>query len=190
MQLVSENLVIIERPSRDTDSLTPQVLVGTKKRGMFAGYDTFPGGKAENKSYQFEEAAREAVEETGMIGLSADRLRYVGKLLISDLRPASKRFGNVFLYTVNVDDTMEAQETDELLPRWVDKQDPTLTRNMPPDVGVWWPIVSEDNAPETITHVMYAPNGDLEVITKLPDIAQMEGDILSSMAATAHDLRR
>ena len=87
-----------------------------------------------------------------------------------------------------VDSGAEAQETDELLPRWVSKDNPHLTHNMPPDASIWWPIVSSADVPETVTHIIYEPRGDLKVITKIPDIAQMQGEILGSAAIAANNL--
>lgn len=178
MQLVSENLVIIGRTSENTN--TEEILVGRKKRGRFAGYDTFPGGKAEDTRIQNDEAARELKEETG-IHVSPKLLKCVGKLLIFDQRPDYARFGSVFLYTSHVSTDTQAVETDELEPRWVAKEDPNLINNMPPDVAVWWPSVIESPSIYTITHVTYDTDGSLELITKLPHFAQTPGQIISSV---------
>lgn len=172
MQITSENLVVVTR--RQPDGII-EVLTGKKKRGRFAGCDVLPGGKAEGSAQQRAEAARELREET-RIDVPDSALRALGRLIIYDTRPDNQRFGNIFLFTVDVDQSTVAAETDELKPVWRDINDPTFTDNMPPDVGVWWPIM-RDLDEELVTHILYAEDGELEVIVKRPDIAHTPGAI-------------
>ena len=176
MRLLSENLVI---PVRAIDSENREVLVGKKQRGPFAGKMVFPGGKAEGSGLQREEAARELNEETG-IQVDPETLQYVGKLLIQDRRLVSKRFGNVFIYMVNLDKSVEVQSTPELGElHWVNVNDPLLPYEMPTDVASWWPSVRDFDGEPTITHINYADDGELEIITKKPDFQNEPGEIIA-----------
>ena len=182
MRLISENLVVI---TRETDSNRLEVLIGKKLRGPFAGHDIFPGGKAEGSKLQTEEAARELHEETG-IALAPDSLRYAGKLLINDLRPSNRRFGNVFIYLASVKSDATALRSAELESRWADTADPTITDNMPPDVASWWPSVRDFDGNPTITHITYDETGALDIITKKPDFQNSHGEVMHFQTHTVN----
>jgi 8-oxo-dGTP pyrophosphatase MutT (NUDIX family) len=176
MQLVHEQLVIVTRPELVDGS--QEVLTGQKQRGLFTGFDVFPGGKTENGEMHWDWAATEVRQETG-VRTDPDTLQHIGTLLIHDFRPTSRRFGNVVLYHAEVAAGTEAITTPELLPRWRPLEDPTLTDTMPPDVSVWWPVVRDrlGTGRETTVHVNYAASGDLTVIVKDPNIAHDLGKI-------------
>ena len=165
----------------------PEVLVARKKRGRFANYDIFPGGKVEGTASQFEEAVRELREET-LISVDPEMLRALGRLVVYDVRPGQERFGNIFLYGVAVGPEVEAVETAELEPRWCSVDDPTLTDAMPPDIRVWWPVMRQLEGNPFVAHVDYDEEGNLEVIVKRPDIAHMAGEVLRRTAFSAPDL--
>lgn len=175
MNITSENLVVVTRPSLDDSG--EEVLLGRKKRGRFAGYDIFPGGKAEGAALQKGEAARELREETG-IELAPDELEYAAKLLIFDERAKSQRFGNVFIYLARLQERLEAFETDEITPRWVLTRSPDVVTNMPPDTQGWWPHVRDFDGDPTVTHIRYDASGGLDIITKKPNFAHDAGQIL------------
>ena len=184
MGLMSENLVIAGRKATGEK---PEVLVARKKRGRFANYDIFPGGKVEGTASQFEESVRELREET-LISVDPEMLRALGRLVVYDVRPGQERFGNIFLYGVAVGPEVEAVETAELEPRWCSVDDPTLTDAMPPDIRVWWPVMRQLEGNPFVAHVDYDEEGNLEVIVKRPDIAHMAGEVLRRTTFSVPDL--
>jgi len=175
MKITSENLVIVTRKIETLDA--EEVLVGRKKRGRFADFDIFPGGKAEGTTSQPKEAARELWEETG-IRVAPRTLHALGNLVIYDMRPGIERFGNVHLYGVTVDANTKAVETDELKNRWQAIDDPKLTDRMPPDVAFWLPAVRQPGEALITTHIIYGEGGTLDVIVKHPDFAHTSGKII------------
>ena len=177
MQTTSENLVVVTRDNESSDNL--DVLVGRKKRGRFAGYDIFPGGKADGTELQPVAAARELGEETG-IWVAPETLRSLGGLLIQDYRPGKERFGNVALYVTHVSPDIEAVETDELEPLWRPIDQPGFAENMPPDICLWWPMAQSFNYEPLTTHIIYDEQGNTEMITKRPNFAHDMGRTIIS----------
>jgi 8-oxo-dGTP pyrophosphatase MutT (NUDIX family) len=173
MRITSENLLILTRQNPSTD--TNEMLVGTKKRGLFAGKTVFPGGKAEGAKSQRAEAKRELEEETG-ISIDERLLKCVGKLLISDYRPGNERFGNVFLYKAEVNPHEQFHETDELTPYWTEVSTDVI-KKMPIDVGLWLPRLITHEEDYSITHIHYDETGNLNIANKQPDRAHTPGAV-------------
>jgi 8-oxo-dGTP pyrophosphatase MutT (NUDIX family) len=174
MRLISENLVIVTRKT----PITTEILTGTKNRGIFKDRKVFPGGKAERATPPREEAARELYEEAG-IEIPVDTLRHLGNLLIHDMRPEKERFGNVFLFGVEVGATAKVRGTEEFKePEWQSIHDPHLTDNIPPDVPYWLHTALSIDAAPIVTHLTYDQAGELSIVVKKPHFAHTAGEIL------------
>lgn len=128
------NLVVATRSNKDSSF---EALVGRKKRGVFVGMTTFPGGKVEWNGSHFENAKhaaqREFEEETG-IRMGVETLRRAGRI-----RLYGDRFGMIDVYHTELTD-QEPRSTDEMDMFWR-VIGSGFYEDMPEDTADWLPLV-------------------------------------------------